>query len=52
MRWGIAEREAVVLRFFADLTYEQIGEVMGCPAATAATHVRRGLDRLRPHLED
>lgn len=46
------QREAVVLRFFADLTYEQIGDHMACPTQTAATHVRRGLARLRTVLED
>lgn len=46
------QREAVVLRFFADLTYEQIGEHMACPTQTVATHVRRGLARLRTVLED
>lgn len=45
------QREAVVLRFFADLGYREIGELVGCPTQTAATNVRRGLARLRAHLE-
>lgn len=46
------QREAVVLRFFADLTFREIGELLACPTQTAATNVRRGLARLRTHLED
>jgi RNA polymerase sigma factor (sigma-70 family) len=46
------QREAVVLRFFADLSYREIGEATGCPTQTAATRVRRGLERVAKELED
>jgi RNA polymerase sigma-70 factor (sigma-E family) len=44
------QRAAVVLRFYEDLDYEQIGAVLGCPAATARSHVHRALAALRVHL--
>jgi RNA polymerase sigma-70 factor (ECF subfamily) len=46
------QREAVVLRFFADLSYREIGLATGCPTQTAATRVRRGLERVAKDLED
>jgi RNA polymerase sigma factor (sigma-70 family) len=46
------QREAIVLRFFADLSFREIGEATGCPTQTAATRVRRGLDRIKGALED
>jgi RNA polymerase sigma factor (sigma-70 family) len=46
------QREAIVLRYFADLSFREIGEVTGCPLQTVATRVRRGLDRIKRDLED
>jgi RNA polymerase sigma factor (sigma-70 family) len=46
------QREAIVLRYFADLSFREIADVVGCPLQTAATRVRRGLDRIRRELED
>ena len=44
------QREAVVLRHVVDLSYDEIGEVLGCPAGTARSDVSRGLARLRTML--
>lgn len=47
-----AQRAAVVLRFYEDLSYAQIGVVLGCPEATARSHVHRALARLRERLTE
>jgi RNA polymerase sigma factor (sigma-70 family) len=40
-------RIAVVLRFYEDLSYEQIATELDLPVATAKSHVAAGLQRLR-----
>ena len=45
------QRVAIVLRFHEDLSYAQIAEAMGCPVATARSHVHRGLVQLREMIE-
>jgi len=44
------EREAIVLKALAGLTFQQAGNVMGIPAKTIASRYRRGLERLENHL--
>ena len=44
-------REVVALRFFGDLSLQEVAEVTGRPLNTVKTHLRRGLERLRPALE-
>jgi RNA polymerase sigma-70 factor (ECF subfamily) len=44
------QRDAIVLRHVVDLSYGEIGEVLGCPAGTAKSDVSRGLQRLRTLL--
>lgn len=46
------QRAAVVLRYYEDLGYPEIGEVLGCPPTTARSLAARGLARLRVQLED
>lgn len=41
-------REVVALRFFADLSLFEVAEATGRPINTVKTHLRRGLERLRP----
>jgi RNA polymerase sigma-70 factor (ECF subfamily) len=41
-------REVVALRFFADLSLFEVAEATDRPINTVKTHLRRGLDRLRP----
>jgi RNA polymerase sigma-70 factor (ECF subfamily) len=43
-------REVVALRFFAELSLEEIAATTGRPVNTVKTHLRRGLERLRPLL--
>ena len=44
------QRAAVVLRFYEDLDFAEIGAVIGCPEATARSHVHRALAVLRTRL--
>ena len=43
-------REAIVLRYFEDLTYREIGEVLDCPTKTAASRVRLAHETLHDLL--
>ena len=43
-------REALLLRVTGDLSYAEIAQVTGVPAATVATHVHRARERLRRDL--
>lgn len=45
-------REVVALRFFADLSLMEVAEATGRPLNTVKTHLRRGLERLRPALAE
>jgi len=44
-------RETVSLRFFGELSLNEIAEVTGRPLGTVKTHLHRGLLRLRTSLE-
>jgi RNA polymerase sigma-70 factor (ECF subfamily) len=44
---GEPYREVVALRFFGDLTLDEIAGATGRPVNTVKTHLRRGLERLR-----
>ncbi len=44
-------REVVALRFFGDLSLEEIAIQTGRPLGTVKTHLRRGLIRLRSSVE-
>lgn len=44
------QRAAVVLRFWADRSYAEIAETLGCAEATARGHVHRALTKLRTRL--
>ena len=54
--WNLCEtlpplqRAAVVLRFYDDLDFSAIAGILGCPEATARSHVHRALTRLRSTL--
>jgi RNA polymerase sigma-70 factor (ECF subfamily) len=43
-------REVVALRFFGELTLDEIAAATGRNLSTVKTHLRRGLERLRPLL--
>jgi RNA polymerase sigma-70 factor (sigma-E family) len=44
------QRAAIALRYYEDLTDEQIGELLGCRAATVRSYLSRGLAALREAL--
>ena len=44
-------RETVSLRYFGELSLNEIAEVTGRPLGTVKTHLHRGLLRLRTSLE-
>lgn len=44
------QREVIVLKVYADLTFAQIAQVVAAPLQTVATRYRRGLERLRTPL--
>lgn len=45
------QREAVVLRIYGQLTFEQMAETLGEPLATVASRYRRALEALRQRME-
>ena len=45
------ERTAILLRYFEDLTAEEIALRAGVPSATVRSRVQRGLERVRARLE-
>ncbi len=44
-------REAIVLRYWGEHTYQEMGQILGCPLATAQSRVRLAYERLRDLLE-
>jgi len=46
------ERVTLYLRYRADLSFEQIGQVMGITTASARTYGSRGIERLRTMVHD
>ncbi|MGA4506632.1 RNA polymerase sigma factor [Propionibacteriaceae bacterium G1746] len=44
------QRAVVVLRYWADLPHDDIAEVLGIPASTARSHLKRALAALAPRL--
>jgi RNA polymerase sigma-70 factor, ECF subfamily len=50
-----AQREAMVLRFLEDLSYDEIGEIVGCPIGTVRSRIhyaKANLQRLLERAED
>ncbi len=45
-----AEREVLVLRFFADLRVDDIASELDIPAGTVKSHIHRGLARMKKEL--
>jgi RNA polymerase sigma-70 factor, ECF subfamily len=49
---GPEHRAVVVLRYVLEYSPGEIGEILGLPRGTVNSRLRRGLDRLRPALEE
>jgi RNA polymerase sigma-70 factor (sigma-E family) len=45
-------RATIVLRYYEDMTEAEIGRVLDRPVSTVKSDIRRGLERLRPLLEE
>ena len=45
-----SQRRVLLLRFFSDMTFEEIAATMNCPLGTALSHCRRGLIAMRKLL--
>lgn len=48
----VVQREVVLLRFQEDLSLEEIAQVTSAPLSTVKSRLYRGLEALRPVLED
>ena len=46
------QRAAVVLRFYEDLTFDDIAAILDCPSSTARSHVHRAVAALRVRLTE
>jgi RNA polymerase sigma-70 factor (sigma-E family) len=44
------QRAVIALRFYEDLSVEQIADVLGCRASTVRTHLTRAMEALRSPL--
>ena len=47
---SLAQRRVLLLRYFGDLTFEEIAQALDCPLGTALSHCRRGLAALRKSM--
>ncbi len=45
------QRRVLLLRYYGDLSFSEIAEIVGCPLSTALSHCRRGLLTLRGLLD-
>jgi DNA-directed RNA polymerase specialized sigma24 family protein len=46
------QRAAVVLRFYRDLTFAEVANILGCGEATARSHVHRAVATLRLRMKE
>lgn len=44
-------KTVLLLRFYQDLTVNEISRILDCPEGTVKTNIRRGLHRLRQQLK-
>jgi RNA polymerase sigma factor (sigma-70 family) len=45
------QREALYLRYYEDLSYEEIGKIMGLQRQAVANYLQRGIQRLREYWD-
>jgi RNA polymerase sigma-70 factor, ECF subfamily len=46
------QKRVLLLRYFGDLSFEEIAATLGCPLSTALSHCRRGLVALRKRMTE
>ena len=44
------QQRVLLLRYYGQLSFAEIAEIIGCPLNTALSHCRRGLEALRTRL--
>ena len=45
------QNEAIVLRFFEDMSYQEISEIMGCSIGTVRSRIHYAMQELRKKME-
>jgi RNA polymerase sigma-70 factor (ECF subfamily) len=45
------QRQAIVLHVYAELTFEQVAQMLGEPLPTVASRYRRALEKLKPSAQ-
>ncbi|MDR1710263.1 MAG: SigE family RNA polymerase sigma factor [Propionibacteriaceae bacterium] len=45
------QRAAVIMRYYEDMSFAQIAEILGCPETTARSLLHRGLAQLRANIQ-
>jgi RNA polymerase sigma factor (sigma-70 family) len=48
----LRQRQALVLRYYGDLTLAEVSELLACPLGTAKSLVHRGLENMRKEMRD
>ena len=51
-RLSLDQRAVLVLHFYADLTLEQVADILGIPTGTAKSRLHYGLQALRGTMRD
>ncbi|MDP8246102.1 MAG: sigma-70 family RNA polymerase sigma factor [Candidatus Hinthialibacter antarcticus] len=51
LRMPQAEREVIIQRLYADLTFQEIADAVGAPLGSVTSWYRRGMERLRELLK-
>ena len=46
------QQRVLLLRYYGEMDFAQIAQVVGCPLSTALSHARRGLLALRKHMAE
>ena len=49
---GDSEREAIVMKIYNGMTFDELGQVHGVSLNTAASWYRRGLEKLRKLMKE
>lgn len=50
LRLPLEQRTAIILRYYHDLSYEEIARTMVCPVGTVRSRIHNGVERLRSML--
>jgi RNA polymerase sigma-70 factor (ECF subfamily) len=48
----VEQRSALILRYYHDLSYAEIAQVLNCPVGTIRSRLHNGIDRLKSLLQE